>query len=664
MTDQLAWGLLGTGNIARQFARGVQTSHHGTLVAVGSRTRAGAERFGTEWGIPHRHDSYAALLADPDVQAVYVCTPHPLHAEWAIAAAAAGKHVLCEKPIGLNHAEAMAIVAAAQEHDVFLMEAFMYRCHPQTQRLAQLIREGAIGEVRVIEAAFAYDRAFDAARRQYDPLLGGGGILDVGCYPVSMARLLAGAATGAPFAEPLSLTGAAHLGATGVDEWAVASVMFPDGIIASLLTGVHVQAENRVRVLGSEGSIEVPWPWKPGSDGNAPAITVRRRGEAPYTLHETDPRDLYGIEADEVAGQIAARQSPAMSWADTLGNMRALDQWRAAVGLTYPMERIEAGIPTVHRRPLAVRPDAPMTYGEIAGIAKRVSRLVMGVDNQRTMPHAAVMFDDFFEHGGTAFDTAWLYAGGLCERVLGQWVRDRGVREQVVILDKGAHTPLCTPEWMTAQFMESLERLQMAYVDIYLLHRDNPAVPVGEFIDALNVQHRAGRMRLFGASNWSLARIDEANAYARDRGLVGFGAVSNNFSLARMVEPVWKGCLSVSDAQSRAWLAERQLPLLPWSSQARGFFTERARPDDATTDPELARSWFSEDNWRRRARAVEMAKEKGVLPINIALAYVLHQPFPTFPLIGPRTLAETRSSLRALAVTLTPDELHWLNLQV
>lgn len=663
MTDRLAWGILGTGNIAAQFARGVQTVGHGALVAVGSRTREGAERFGAQFAIPQRHDSYEALLANPDVRAVYIATPHPLHAQWAIAAAEAGKHILCEKPIGLNHAEAMAIIAAAREHDVFLMEAFMYRCHPQTQRLAQLLREGAIGEVRVIEAAFAYDRAFDAARRQYDPLLGGGGILDVGCYPVSMARLLAGAAMGAPFADPVAITGAAHLGATGVDEWAVASLRFPGGIVASLLTGVHVQAENSVRVLGSAGMIVVPWPWKPGSDGNTPAIIVRRRGEAPYTLHETDPRDLYGIEADTVAAHVAARQSPAMPWEDTLGNMRALDQWRAAVGLVYPMERLDAGIPTVHRRPLAVRPDAPMTYGAIAGITKRVSRLVMGVDNQRTLPHAAVMFDDFFERGGTAFDTAWVYAGGQCERVLGQWVRDRGVREQVVILDKGAHTPLCTPEWMTAQFMESLERLQMDYVDIYMLHRDNPAVPVGEFIDALNVQHRAGRMRLFGASNWSLARIDEANAYARDRGLVGFGAISNNFSLARMVEPVWQGCLSVSDADSRAWLTERQIPLMPWSSQARGFFTDRARPEDTTTDPELARCWSSDDNWHRRARAVAMAEEKHVLPINIALAYVLNQPFPTFPLIGPRTLEETHSSLGALAVTLTPDELRWLNLE-
>ena len=172
---------------------------------------------------------------------------------------------------------------------------------------------------------------------------------------------------------------------------------------------------------------------------------------------------------------------------------------------------------------------------------------------------------------------------------------------------------------------------------------------------------QAGRMRLFGASNWPIARIEAANAYARANGLRGFAAVSNNFSLARMVEPVWAGCISASDAASRAWLAETQMPLLPWSSQARGFFTDRARPD--TDDAELVRCWFSADNFARKERVEAMATARGVLPINIALAYVLCQPFPTFALFGPRTLAETRTSLPALEIALTPDELRWLNLE-
>jgi len=278
------------------------------------------------------------------------------------------------------------------------------------------------------------------------------------------------------------------------------------------------------------------------------------------------------------------------------------------------------------------------------------------------MPHAAVLFDDFFERGGTCFDTAYIYVGGLSERLLGRWIANRGVREQVVILDTGAHTPFCTPEAVASQLPESLERLQTDYVDLYLLHRDNPRVPVGEFIDVLNEHRRAGRLRVFGASNWSLARVEEANAYARSRGLAGFGVVSNNFSLARMVEPPWAGCLSASDPESRAWFARTQTPLFPWSSQARGFFAGRAHPDDRS-DPELVRSWYSEDNFRRLERVNQLARERGVLPINVALAYVLCQPFPTFPLIGPRALAETRTSFPALDIELTPEEVRWLNLE-
>ena len=144
--------------------------------------------------------------------------------------------------------------------------------------------------------------------------------------------------------------------------------------------------------------------------------------------------------------------------------------------------------------------------------------------------------------------------------------------------------------------------------------------------------------------------------------MTGFSALSNNFSLARMIDPVWAGCISASDAQSRAWLQDNQMPLMPWSSQARGFFTGRAHPDDLS-DPELVRCWYSEDNFKRLERVNQMARERNVLPISIALAYVLCQPFPTFPLIGPRQLSETRTSLPGLTLELTPADLRWLNLE-
>jgi predicted dehydrogenase len=178
--SRLAWGIMGTGNIARKFAEAVKTSSTGVLVAVGSRAQATAETFGDSFGIPKRYDSYAAVLADPAVQAVYISMPNQLHAEWAIKAAEAGKHILCEKPLALNHAEAMAIVEAAQTHKVFLMEAFMYRCHPLMAKLSELLKAKVIGELRIIQANFCFNMGekFDNIRLQND--CGGGGIMDLG----------------------------------------------------------------------------------------------------------------------------------------------------------------------------------------------------------------------------------------------------------------------------------------------------------------------------------------------------------------------------------------------------------------------------------------------------------------------------------------------------
>jgi len=301
-----------------------------------------------------------------------------------------------------------------------------------------------------------------------------------------------------------------------------------------------------------------------------------------------------------------------------------------------------------------------MLANSISKVQKPLSRLVMGVDNQTTLEQAARMFDDYLERGGNVFDTAYTYGKGVCEAVFGEWLESRGVRDKVVIIGKGAHTPYCNPEALSAQLLESLERLRVSHVDLYFMHRDNPEIPVGEFVDVLNEHARAGRIGVFGGSNWSLERVKAANEYAASKGLQGFGAVSNNLSLARMVDAPWAGCVSSGDAEFRSWLEATQTPLFPWSSQARGFFT-RAAPDD-TTDPELVRCWYSEDNFERLNRARKLATEKGVEPIHIALAYVLNQRFPTFPLIGPRSTEETSSSFRALGVSLSPDEVKWLNL--
>jgi predicted dehydrogenase/aryl-alcohol dehydrogenase-like predicted oxidoreductase len=646
----LRWGIVGTGRIAGVFARGLARSQTGLLVAVGSRTKARADAFGDEFGAPTRHAAYDALLADDQVDAVYIATPHPTHAELAIRAAEAGKHILCEKPLAMNHAQAMAVVEAAADHDVFLMEAFMYRFHPQVGNLVELVRSGEIGELRAIRATFSFVARLDPASRLLDPRLGGGGILDVGGYCTSMARLIAGA-------EPIEVKAFGRIGETGVDEHAAALLRFPSGVVAELLCGIRARADNAVWVFGTEGWIQVRTPWLPGAESR---LMVGRDGRDPAELVVRTNEDLYGAEADTVASHLDLRQAPAMRWEDSLGNMRTLDRWRREIGLVYDVETPDGPGQRrpVHGRPLARRDPTPMRYGRITGLAKPVSRLVMGVDNQREWPHLAVMLDDFFERGGNCFDTAHQYGVGRSEELLGAWIAARGIRDQVVILDKGAHTPHCDPESVSAQLAVSLERLRTDHVDVYMLHRDNPAIPVGEFVDVLNEHVDAGRVTVFGVSNWSLERVREANQWAAVHGRHGVAAISNNFSLARMVDPVWPGCLSSSDPTWRGWLTERQMPLMPWSSQARGFFV----PGHAG-DAEQVRCWNSDDNFRRLDRARRLAADRGVLPIQVALAYVLCQPFPTFPLIGPRLISETRSSFAALAVELSAGDLGWLNLE-
>lgn len=666
--DKLRWGIIGAGGIAKVFARGVQHSKTGEMLAVGSRSQEKADAFGKELDVPRRYGSYEALLSDKDVQAVYIATPHPMHAEWAIRAAEAGKHVLCEKPAALNYYELMAMLESAKDNNVFFMEAFMYRCHPQTEKLVGLLREKVIGDVRVIQATSSFHADYNPEGRLFKNQLGGGGILDVGCYCTSMCRLVAGAALGKNFADPLSVRGFGHLGQSNADEWAVATAKFEDDIVATLATGVAVNQENVVRIFGSEGTIFIPSPWMPSREGGTTKIIVKRNDEKePREITIRTDEWLYGIEADTVAAHLENRQAefPAMSWNDSMGNMRMLDMWRREAGIVYDAEKPEFFTVPVHRRPLAVKTDSKMKYGMIAGLEKQVSRLIMGVDTQTTFPNAAVIFDDYFERGGNCFDTAHLYCRGKCEKMLGQWVKSRSLRDKVVIIDKGAHTPNCNPESITRELIESLDRLQMDHLDIYMMHRDNPDIHVGEFITVLNEHLKAGRLKAFGGSNWSIERIKKANAYAKRKGLIGFSSVSNNFSLARMVNPVWEGCIAASDPDSRKWFKKSQMPLLPWSSQARGFFVpERAQPNLTSDTVMLPASWYSDDNFQRQARAVELAKKKAVQPVTIALAYVLCQPFPTFPLIGPRAISEIKSSFEALTIELTPKELKWLNLEI
>jgi predicted dehydrogenase len=334
---RLRWGILGTGKIARIVATALRATPLGSLVAVASRSGERSATFARQFGVPVHHPSYEALIEDRGVDVIYVATHHPLHRQLAVAAAEAGKHVLCEKPLAVHHADAALIVDAARRNDVFLLEAFAYRCHPQTHRLVELLRDGVIGEVRLIDAVFGYDAGPKPDNYLMVPELGGGSILDVGCYTTSMAHLVAAVATGVEVAEPVDVAGGAFIGSTGVDHSAAATLTFDGGGLARVACSIQANLDSSLRIYGSQGSITVPSPWLPGRIGATAEIKVERSDSSFETITVPVEVDPYAIEVDAVTGFIEAgqRTPSVMTWNESLANLRTLDRWRAAVGLRY-----------------------------------------------------------------------------------------------------------------------------------------------------------------------------------------------------------------------------------------------------------------------------------------------------------------------------------------
>ncbi len=312
-----------------------------------------------------------------------------------------------------------------------------------------------------------------------------------------------------------------------------------------------------------------------------------------------------------------------------------------------------------------------MQYGRIAGIDKPLSRLILGGGplNPDRQEKGDAMLDAFFAAGGTGVDTAHIYGrDGASERALGRWMAARGNRERVFLITKGAHhasdfTPRVTPEVITAELLESLERMQTDHVDLYLMHRDNTAVPVGPLVECLNEHLAAGRIRAFGGSNWSPRRIEEANAYAAAHGLKGLAASSPFFALAVAHDaPEMRHAIINGDREAMAWYRETQFPLLSWTSQAQGFFSDRARRDD----PEALRRfrrYDHEDNWERRRRVRELADKRGVTGTQVALAWVLQQGMNVHPIVGTGTVPHLEEALGALSLALSAEESAWLNLE-
>jgi predicted dehydrogenase len=338
MKRKVNWGILSTGHIAQLFAEAVLESETGILGAVASRTLPQAQSFARRYKIPMAYGSYKKLLLDTFVDIIYIGTPHAFHAEWALLAARAGKHILCEKPLTLHYPSARRMVQTAKNQDVFLMEAFMYRCHPQTVKLVKLIQKKTIGQVKLIQASFCFERPVNLKSRLFNRVLGGGAIWDVGGYPVSMARLLAGAALGRPFAEPLEVKGTGVIGIQSrVDEFALASLKFPGGILAELSCANRVQRPVGVSIYGTKGWIHVPSPWHADrfkKDGAK--ILIHLSGVKKWKEIEIHAgKSLYALEVDAVGKALrkGLKESPFMSWADSLGNAKTLDAWLRALGL-------------------------------------------------------------------------------------------------------------------------------------------------------------------------------------------------------------------------------------------------------------------------------------------------------------------------------------------
>ena len=346
---KIRWGFLSAGGIASVFAAALQHSESGEAVAVAARSGPDAARFAARYGIARSYQGYEALLEDPDVDVVYLSTPHPLHAEWAIATLQAGKHLLCEKPLTLNLTDARRIVQAAGHSNRFLMEGYMSRFHPQTERLVELIRARTIGEVQAIDVSVCFGQELSTLPRLVDPKLGGGSILDVGGYCISTSRLIAATAAGVPpdTVEPEEVSGVAVFdrGQT-VDLLSLGLLRFENGIVAQLACGVRTQPLHHIRVSGTRGelSVSVP-PWLPHHHPPATTSEIRisDHGKTREIVTVPSPKPLFGYEADHVAAHFRQGQSPVVTWDETLANMRTLDRWRAAIGLTYDHETTGSG---------------------------------------------------------------------------------------------------------------------------------------------------------------------------------------------------------------------------------------------------------------------------------------------------------------------------------
>ena len=660
--NKIKWGIIGSGNIADAFAHSVKYCQDSDLVSVFGRNEEAVKQFSSKFTIKS-YTNLDSFFTSDEIDAVYIATPHSSHFTYSLEAIKNNKHILCEKPLTMNYLESMTLLSLAKEAKVFLMEAYMYRTHPQTFNILHHLDLFKNTQEKIfIESSFGFSAELPKEHRLRNPLLGGGAILDVGCYPLSMVKLIAGNLQGMPFADPESIIATGRLDETGVDLQSEAHLVFSDQIEAKISCAIDEEYSNDLKIKSGNLELVVEQPWHCGQfqDGNS-SIKILDSGDLIKEVSYLDTVGLFTREIDHASKCIQEEkfESALVSHADTQSNMLWLDKWRQEVKIKCPYESFENSPIPASRFYLMQKTQFQNTA--IKGIEKYASRLALGCDNQTSSLHAFTMFDHFYGAGGRIFDTAYIYNNGKGDKYLGDWINSRNLEKDIIVIGKGAHTPQCEPQFIRPQILESLERLNIETLDIFCLHRDNPDIPVSEFMDALDEVKSEGLINLIGASNWDLERFSEARDYAQLNNKEPFTALSNNFSLAEMVDPVWPGCVGVNN-QYINYLIENQIMLFPWSSQARGFFIEKKEitSNEHFSNPSLeeeVRVWHNEKNLKRRAKCFEIAKQKNLQPIQVALAYVVQKSSLIFPLIGPRTIFETNSSIEATQINLSAQEM-------
>ena len=665
--NKVKWGIIGSGNIAKAFAHSIKYCENSDLVSIFGRNEETVNQFSTKFGIKP-YTNLEDFISSNKIDAVYIATPHSSHYTYSLEAIKNNKHILCEKPLTMNYLESMTLLNLAKEAKVFLMEAYMYRTHPQTFHILDHLDLFKNTQEKIfIESSFGFSAELPKEHRLRNPFLGGGAILDVGCYPLSMAKLIAGSLQGLPFADPESIKATGRLDETGVDLQSEAHLIFSDEIEAKISCAIDEDYSNDLKIKSGNLELIVEQPWHCGQfqDGNS-SIKILDSGNLVKEIPYLDTVGLFTREIDHASHCIQEEQfeSALVSHADTQSNMLWLDKWRQELEIKCPYESLDNSPIPASKFYLMQKPQFQNTA--IAGIEKNASRLALGCDNQTSSLHAFTMFDHFYGAGGRIFDTAYIYNNGKGDKYLGDWINSRNLEKDIIVIGKGAHTPQCEPQFIRPQIIESLERLNIQTLDIFCLHRDNPDIPVSEFMDALDEVKSEGLINLIGASNWELERFSEARDYAQSNNKEPFTALSNNFSLAEMVDPVWPGCVGVNNEYIN-YLIQNEVMLFPWSSQARGFFIKKKEitSNEHFSNPSLEeeiRVWHNEKNLKRRAKCFEIAEQKNLQPIQVALAYVVQKSSLIFPLIGPRTIFETNSSIEAAQINLSDQEMKDLSI--